>query len=65
VEQRIGNLFAYTRDDYAQPAPQLEAMALADLLKEVAAGLEHTTRLRDNRFDQQSSGHPQHLGGRR
>jgi signal transduction histidine kinase len=51
LERLIGNLFAYTRDDYAQPAPQLEAMPVADLLQEVAAGLEHTTRLRDNTFD--------------
>jgi signal transduction histidine kinase len=51
LERLIGNLFAYTRDDYAQPAPQLEAMLVPDLLDEVAAGLEHTTRLRDNRFE--------------
>jgi signal transduction histidine kinase len=51
LERLIGNLFAYTRDDYAQPAPQLEAMPVADLLQEVAAGLEHTTRLQDNTFD--------------
>jgi signal transduction histidine kinase len=51
LERLIGNLFAYTRDDYAQPAPQLEAAPVADLLHEVAAGLEHTTRLRDNTFD--------------
>jgi signal transduction histidine kinase len=51
LERLIGNLFAYTRDDYAQPAPQLEAAPVADLLQEVAAGLEHTTRLRDNTFD--------------
>ena len=51
LERLIGNLFAYTRDDYAQPAPQLEAVTVADLLQEVAAGLEHTARLRDNTFD--------------
>jgi signal transduction histidine kinase len=51
LERLIGNLFAYTRDDYAQPAPQLEAVTVADLLQEVAAGLEHTIRLRDNTFD--------------
>ena len=51
LERLIGNLFAYTRDDYAQPAPQFEAAPVADLLQEVAAGLEHTTRLRDNTFD--------------
>ena len=32
LERLIGNLFAYTRDDYAQPAPQLEAVPVADLL---------------------------------
>jgi signal transduction histidine kinase len=51
LERLIGNLFTYTRDDYAQPAPQLEAVPVADLLQEVAAGLEHTTRLQDNSFD--------------
>jgi signal transduction histidine kinase len=51
LERLIGNLFAYTRDDYAQPAPQLEAIRVADLLQEVAAGLEHTTQLQNNTFD--------------
>ncbi len=51
LERLVGNLFAYTRDDYAQPAPQLEAAPVADLLQEVTAGLEHTARLRDNGFD--------------
>jgi len=51
LERLIGNLFAYTRDDYAQPAPQLETVPVAELLQEVAAGLEHTTRLRGNTFD--------------
>jgi signal transduction histidine kinase len=51
LERLIGNLFAYTRDDYAQPAPQLEAVLLVALLNDVVAGLEHTTRLRDNTFD--------------
>ncbi len=51
LERLIGNLFAYTRDDYAQPAPQLEAVPVVDLLEEVTVGLEHTTRLRDNSFD--------------
>ncbi len=51
LERLIGNLFAYTRDDYAEPAPHLEAVPVADLLEEVTAGLEHTTRLRDNTFD--------------
>lgn len=51
LERLVGNLFAYTRDDYAQPAPQLEAVPVADLLREVTAGLEHTTRLRDTTFE--------------
>jgi len=51
LERLIGNLFAYTRDDYAQPALQLEAVPVVDLLQEVAAGLEHATRLRDNTID--------------
>jgi signal transduction histidine kinase len=51
LERLIGNLFAYTRDDYAQPSLHLETMAVADLLQEVTAGLEHTTRLQDNTFD--------------
>jgi signal transduction histidine kinase len=51
LERLIGNLFAYARDDYAQPAPQLEAAPVADLLQEVAAGLEHATRLGGNMFD--------------
>jgi signal transduction histidine kinase len=51
LERLIGNLFAYTRDDYAQPAPQLEAVPVADLIHEVAAGLDHAARVRDNTFD--------------
>ena len=51
LERLVGNLFAYTRDDYTQPAPQLEAVPVADLLQEVTASLEHTSRLRDNRFE--------------
>jgi signal transduction histidine kinase len=51
LERLIGNLFAYTRDDYAQPTPQLETVPVTDLLQEVIAGLEHTTRLRANTFD--------------
>src|SRR5262249_1890814 len=31
LERLIGNLFAYTRDDYTQPALQLEAAPVADL----------------------------------
>jgi signal transduction histidine kinase len=51
LERLIGNLFAYTRDDYAQPALQLEAVPVAELLQDVAAGLELTARLRGNRFE--------------
>jgi len=51
LERLIGNLFAYTRDDYAQPAPQLEVVPVADLLQDVAAGLEHATRLQGTTFD--------------
>jgi signal transduction histidine kinase len=48
LERLIGNLFAYTRDDYTHPAPRLEAVPVAALLREVTAGLEHATRLRGN-----------------
>jgi signal transduction histidine kinase len=51
LERLVGNLFAYTRDDYAQPAPQLEAVSVAMLLSEVTTGLEHTARLEGNTFD--------------
>ena len=51
LERLVGNLFAYTRDDYAQPALRLEALPVVDLLHDVATGLEHATRLRDNTFD--------------
>ncbi len=51
LERLVGNLFAYTRDDYAQPAAHLEAIPIVELLHEVTAGLEHATRLRDNAFD--------------
>ena len=51
LERLIGNLFAYTRDDYAQPAPRLEAVAVAELLDEVAVGLEHAARVGDNTFE--------------
>ena len=51
LERLIGNLFAYTRDDYAQPVPQLESVPVAELLHGVVTGLEHATRLRNNTFD--------------
>ena len=47
LERLIGNLFAYTRDDYTEPVPQLEAVPIAELLDEVATGLEHTAHLRN------------------
>jgi signal transduction histidine kinase len=50
LERLIGNLFAYTRNDYTQPALQLEAVPVAELLQEVTTGLEHAARLRDNTF---------------
>jgi len=50
LERLIGNLFTYTRDDYTQPALQLEAVPVAELVQEVTAGLEHAARLRDNTF---------------
>jgi signal transduction histidine kinase len=51
LERLVGNLFTYTRDDYAQPAPQLEVAPVFELLQDVTAGLEHAARLRHNTFD--------------
>jgi signal transduction histidine kinase len=51
LERLTGNLFAYTRDDYAQPTLQLEAVPVADLVGEVTSGLEHSAHLRGNRFE--------------
>ena len=51
LERLIGNLFAYTRDEYTQSALQLEAIPIAELLQEVAAGVEHAARLRDNALE--------------
>src|ERR1700722_2316650 len=48
LERLIGNLFAFTRDDYAQPTLHLETASLADLLEEISAGLAHAIRLGDN-----------------
>ena len=56
LERLIGNLFAYTRDDYAQPALQLEAVPVGNLLREVAAGHDQTTRRGDNTFDLDGDG---------
>jgi len=47
LERLIGNLFAYTRDDYAQPMSRLEAVPLAGLIQEVAASLNHTSHVQD------------------
>jgi signal transduction histidine kinase len=51
LERLVGNLFAYTRDDYTQPTPHLETIPVTDLLHEVTVGLEHTARLRENAFE--------------
>jgi signal transduction histidine kinase len=51
LDRLVGNLFAYTRDDHAQPVLELETVAIADLIRDVAAGLEHTSRLRHNTFE--------------
>jgi len=51
LERLIGNLFAYTRDDYTQPTVKLEAVPIAALLREVTAGVEHAARLRGNSFE--------------
>lgn len=51
LDRLISNLFAYTRDDYAQPTLHFETVPIGDLLQEVSAGLEHATRLRNNTFE--------------
>jgi signal transduction histidine kinase len=51
LERLIGNLFAYTRDDYTQPTPHLETVPVTDLLHEITASLEHTASLRENAFE--------------
>ena len=51
LERLIGNLFAYSRDDYAQPAPQLEAVPVADILHEVTSGIEHAAHLGAHTFE--------------
>ena len=50
LERLVENLFAYTRDDYTQPALQVENVALADVIGESTAGLEHAARVGDNTF---------------
>jgi signal transduction histidine kinase len=56
LERLTGNLFAYTRDDYTQPALQLEAIPVADLLDEVTASLEHSAHLRGSTFELEGDG---------
>jgi len=56
LERLIGNLFAYTRDDYTQPAVKLEAVPIAELVREVTAGVEHAARLRGNTFELDGDG---------
>jgi signal transduction histidine kinase len=51
LERLIGNLFAYARDDYAQPAVKLEPVPMAELLREVTVGVEHAARLRGTTFE--------------
>jgi signal transduction histidine kinase len=51
LERLIGNLFAYTRDDFTQPAVKLEAVPVAELLHEVTTGVEHAARQHGNTFE--------------
>ena len=51
LERLIGNLFAFSRDDYTQPVPQLEATRVAEVLREVVSGMEHAAQLRANTFE--------------
>jgi signal transduction histidine kinase len=51
LERLVGNLFAFTRDDYTQPALRLEAVSVVDALDEVVAGLEHAARVGGNTFE--------------
>lgn len=51
LERLIGNLFAYAREDYAQPTVKLEPVHVVELLREVTVGVEHAARLRDNTFE--------------
>jgi signal transduction histidine kinase len=48
LERLVSNLFAYTRDDYAQPVPQLETVPVAEVLHEVTSGIEHAAHLGGN-----------------
>lgn len=51
LERLIGNLFAYTRDDYTQPALRLEAVPVTELLEDASATLEHASRLANNTIE--------------
>jgi signal transduction histidine kinase len=51
LERLVGNLFAYTRDDYAEPTLQLEAVPVTELLQDVAAGLEQAAQLGGNTLE--------------
>lgn len=51
LERLVGNLFVYTRDDYEQPAPRLEAVPVAGLAVEVTSAVEPATRLAGSSFE--------------
>ena len=51
LERLIGNLFAYTRDDYTQPTLRPEAIPVVELLQEVTTSLDHAARLKGNPFE--------------
>jgi signal transduction histidine kinase len=51
LERLIGNLFAYTRDDYAQPTLQIEVVPVAELVEDAVAGLDHAARVGGNTFE--------------
>ena len=51
LERLIGNLFAYTRDDYAQPVPHLEVIRLADLVQEAATTHDQTNHQRETHVE--------------
>lgn len=56
LERLIGNLFAYTRADYTQPLPQVEAVPVAEVLREVASDIEHAANLRGNALELRGDG---------
>jgi signal transduction histidine kinase len=51
LERLIGNLFAYSRDDYAQPVPQFETVPVAEVVQEVTSGIEHAAHRRGNTLE--------------